>query len=264
MGAAVTAAVVAGGIGGAVLGVPGISVAQQETTSTTVPANSGGPGAASGNANQGAHPAKSSALLDAAAKTLNLTPAELREKLSDGTTTIADVAKQQNVDVNDVIDAMTNADRDRIEDIVNNPWPARGRGPGGFGPGRPGGPGGPGKHGGLGMGNGAVFGRLGAAFDDLAGALNTTTDQLQEDLRAGKTIKEIAAANNVDVNTVITKIVDAANSKIDEAVADNKLTQEQGDKIKAEVKEHVTEFVNNGLPKLPDFFGPHGKRGNTP
>ena len=97
----------------------------------------------------------------------------------------------------------------------------------------------------------------------MAGALNTTTDQLKEDLRDGKTIKEIAEANNVDVNTVITKIVDAVNKKVDEAVADDKLTQEQGDKIKAEVKERVTEFVNNGMPKLP-FFGPRGERANTP
>ena len=97
----------------------------------------------------------------------------------------------------------------------------------------------------------------------MAGALNTTTDQLKEDLRDGKTIKEIAEANNVDVNTVINKIVDAANKRIDEAVSNGKLTKEQGDKIKSEVKEHVTEFVNNGLPKFPGF-GPRGGNANTP
>jgi ribosomal protein S20 len=243
MGAAITAAVVAGGIGGAVLGVPGVSGAQQGTTSTTVP------GSANSNAPKVRHgfPA-----FEAAAKALNLTPEQLREKLSDHKTTIADVAKQQNVDINTVIDAMTQADRDRIEDMVNKPWPERG-------PGGPGGPGG-GKHGGMGFG---ILGRFGAGLDDLAGALNTTTDQLKTDLRDGKTIKEIAEANNVDVNTVINKIVDAANKRIDEAVADGKLTKEQGDKIKSEVTEHVTEFVNNGLPKFPGF-GPRGGFGNTP
>ena len=63
------------------------------------------------------------ALLDAAAKALNLTTQQLTEKLSDGKTTIADVAKQQNVDVNTVIDAMAAADKARIGDIVNKPWP---------------------------------------------------------------------------------------------------------------------------------------------
>src|SRR3954452_2563399 len=98
MGVAITAAVVAGGVGGAVLGVPGISSAQSGSPTTTAPANA--------NAPKGVRPEKSSALFDAAAKALNLTPAQLKEKLSDGKTTIADVAKQQNVDIDDVIDAM--------------------------------------------------------------------------------------------------------------------------------------------------------------
>ena len=68
--------------------------------------------------------------------------------------------------------------------------------------------------------------------------------------------------NWVDLQTTD---VDAVNKKIDEAVANDKLTKEQGDKIKAEVKEHVTEFVNNGMPKMPGGFGPWGgKRANTP
>jgi hypothetical protein len=246
MGAAITAAVIAGGIGGAVLGVPGVSGAQTGSTSTTVPQNNNAP------KERHAFPA-----FDAAAKALNLTPEQLREKLSDHKTTIADVAKQQNVDIDTVIDAMTQADRERIEAMVNKPWPERDRGPGGPGGFGPGG----GKHGGFGFG---IFGRLGAAFDDLAGALNTTPDQLKEDLKDGKTIKEIAEANNVDVNTVIDKIVDAVNKKVDEAVANDKLTKEQGDKIKAEAKERITEFVNNGMPKLPGGFGPRGGYGQTP
>jgi DNA-directed RNA polymerase specialized sigma subunit len=211
------------------------------------------PGSANSNAPKVRHAFPA---FDAAAKALNLTTEQLREKLSDHKTTIADVAKQQNVDINTVIDAMTQADRDRIEDMVNKPWPARDRGPGGPGAFGPGG----GKHGGMGFG---ILGRFGAGFDDLAGALNTTTDQLKTDLRDGKTIKEIAEANNVDVNTVINKIVDAANKRIDEAVSNGKLTKEQGDKIKSEVKEHVTEFVNNGLPNFPRF-GPRGGNANTP
>ena len=45
-------------------------------------------------------------MLDAAAKALNLSTEDLLEKLSDGKTTIADVAKQQHVDLQTVIDAM--------------------------------------------------------------------------------------------------------------------------------------------------------------
>jgi hypothetical protein len=104
----VAAAVTAGGVAGVVLAVPSLSGAQ---TTTTTPSNGSAP-----------DHVKGSPLLDAAAAALSLTPEELRDKLSDGDTTIADVAQQQNVDINTVIDAMTNADRDRIEDLVNEPW----------------------------------------------------------------------------------------------------------------------------------------------
>ena len=59
------------------------------------------------------------------AKALNLSTDELLEKLSDGKTTIADVAKQQNVDVQTVIDAMAAAAKSDINDMVNNPLPVR-------------------------------------------------------------------------------------------------------------------------------------------
>ena len=71
-------------------------------------------------------PLGDAALFDAAAKALNLTTEQLRDKLSDGKTTIADVAKQQNVDINTVINAMTTPTRQRIGDIVNKPWPEAG------------------------------------------------------------------------------------------------------------------------------------------
>jgi hypothetical protein len=237
MGVAITAAVVAGGVGGAVLGVPGISGAQT-SSSTTVPQNNNAPKPVRHGGEE----------LDAAAKALNLTTEQLRDKLSDGKTTIADVARQQNVDIDTVIDAMVGADRDRIEDMVNKPLPARGdHGPGpGFG------------HGGRGF--------IGAGLDAVASALNISEEELKTELRDGKTIKEIAEAHNVDVNTVIDKLVDAANTKLDDAVKNNRLTQEQADKIKGELKTHITEFVNNGFPKMG--HGPWGGRpgysGNTP
>ena len=109
---------------------------------------------------------------DAAAKALHLTTQQLLTKLSDGKTTIADVAKQQKVDINTVITAMTNADHTRIGDIVNKPWPKFGGG----GPGRFGGaatPGGPAVRPGFGLGG--AFGRLGAiALDPVAKALGVS------------------------------------------------------------------------------------------
>ena len=237
-GLAVLTAVTVGGVGGALIGYPGLSGAQPFPAAATTAATdavkaAGQPG-----------PMKpDSPLLDAAAKALNLTTAQLQQKLSDGKTTIADVAKQQNVSVDKVIAAMATADRDRITKIVNNPWHKRGaQGPGrGFGPA---------AFPGLRVG----FGRLaGVALGSVAKALGITTQELQSDLAKGQTIAQIAKSKNLDVNTIINTLVGDANTKIDQAVKAGHLQQAMADKLKAAAKTAITNFVNNGLPK-----GPHG------
>jgi len=237
-GIAVLAAVAIGAVGGALIGVPGLSGAQTFPSagpSAATPAVAGPQSrpAARGVLNEG-----NSALLDAAAKALNLTTQQLRQKLSDGKTTIADVAKQQNIDVNTVIDAMVNADRDRISNIVNSPWP--GLGP--LGPTPP-------KFG---------FGILGAAFNSVSKALGISNAELKADLAKGESIADIAKSKSLDVNTVINALVADASSKIDQAVANKHLSQSEADKLEAGIKNAITALVNNGFPKGSDpLGGPH-------
>jgi hypothetical protein len=243
-GIAVMAAVAAGAVGGAVIGVPGLSAAQ--------PFPSNGRTTAADATNRAPHPMRDPAILDAAAKALDLTTAQLRDKLSDGKTTIADVAKQQNVPIDTVIDAMVTADKARIGDIVNRPWPKFGPGKG-FAPGAL--PGGPGARAVPGIGGG--LGRLGsAALDSAAKALGITTDELKSDLAKGQSIADIAKAKNISVDKVIDTLVGDASAKIDQAVKDKHLTQEQADKLKSMLKTVITNLVNNGFPK-----GMHGGAG---
>src|SRR5215218_8352239 len=118
----VIASVAVGGVAGAMIGGPdtsGAAITVADTGSTSTNTNAGTPAVGVRMHGPGLE-------LDAAAKALNLSADDLREKLSDGTTTIADVAKQQGVDLNTVIDAMVAADRERIEDMVNNPLPEPG------------------------------------------------------------------------------------------------------------------------------------------
>src|SRR5438105_3066315 len=164
MGITVVAAVTAGAVGGALVGVPGLSGASPFPKDATTTAADGA---------KAPRVRGDSGLLDAAAKALNLTTQQLTDKLSDGKTTIADVAKQQNVDLNTVIDAMAAADKARIGDIVNKPWPRFGAGPGGE------------RHGGFGIG-------LGAGLDSAAKALGISTDDLKTDLAKGLSIAQIA------------------------------------------------------------------------
>ncbi len=253
-GIAVVSAVAVGGVGGALIGVPGLSSAQ------TFPKNA--TQIAATDATKKGGPVRSSPLLDAAAKALHLTTQQLLTKLSDGKTTIADVAKQQKVDINTVITAMTNADHTRIGDIVNKPWPKFGGG----GPGRFGGaatPGGPAVRPGFGLGG--AFGRLGAiALDPVAKALGVSPADLKADLAKGQTIAQIAKAKSVDVNNLINTLVTDASKRIDAAVTAGHLKQAAADKLKAALKTEITNLVNNGFPKGPMGGFGFGGRGHGP
>jgi len=197
-------------------------------------------------------------VLAAGAKALHLSTEDLLAKLSDGKTTIADVAKEQGVPVQDVIDAMAAVAKSDISDLVNNPLPVP---PEGF----PGG--GPMMHDGFGF----VFGLPGVkdALDPVAKALGITTDELQTDLRNGQSIADIAKAKNVDLNTIVDELVKEAQSRFDDAVTKGKLTQDQADRFEARLKERITDLLNHALPQGlgdhafrfrggPGRFGPGG------
>ncbi len=226
--AAIVAAVAAGGIGGAVLGIPGLSGAQ-ESPSTTAPANAdhhffdkAGPGSE----------------LAAAASALHLSTDDLMSKLSDGKTTIADIAAQQHVDVNTVIDAMAGADRSRIEQMVNNPWP--------FGP----------HDGRRGFGR---FHFVKPSLDAAAKALGISTTDLDNDLHNGQSIAAVAKSKAVDLGTVIDAMVADASARIDQAVKDGDLSQQAGDDMKSHLKDEITSFVNGSMPRFGrDHGGPPG------
>ena len=101
-GLALIAGLAGGGVTGALFGGPGISGAQEATTSTTAPT---APAPAPGPDGRGCIGGHRGPGLDAAATALGMTREELRSQL-DADTTIADVAKAKGVDVQKVIDAM--------------------------------------------------------------------------------------------------------------------------------------------------------------
>jgi hypothetical protein len=217
--ALVVVAAAAGGFAGALIGVPELLGAQETTTTLPAPPDAkikdGPPEIA------------------AAAKALNLSTDQLLEKLKDGTTTIADVAKQQGVDIDAVVDAMVGADRERIKDMVNNPLRRFGdhHGPGRFGFG---------------------FGKGGGELDAAAKAIGITTDELFSELRKGTSIADVAKSKNVDTAKVIDAMVAAVETRIAEAQKNGRLTQDQADALKKNIKDHITAMVNGTLPK-PGF-----------
>jgi len=95
-------------VAGAAIGIPSLSGAQTtSSTSTTV-------------ATKPARPFRGGTEIAAAAKALGMSTSDLLAKLSDGKTTIADVAQQHKVDLQTVVDAMSADAHAKLDDAVKN------------------------------------------------------------------------------------------------------------------------------------------------
>lgn len=88
--------------------------------------------------------------------------------------------------------------------------------------------------------------KIGVALDEAAEVLGITEDELRTQLRDGKSLAEIAGDKK---DELIAQLVAGANERLDEAVANDKLTQERADELKANTEERVTGMVENG-PRL--------------
>jgi DNA-binding CsgD family transcriptional regulator len=238
--------------GAGVLGLTGFASAQVARSNSAVVAKSDRP----------------SPIADAA-KVLGMTEAELKTELEAGKS-IADVAKAKNIDLDTVIAKLTaafkahldeevasgkhtQAEADaklaefstRVTTMVNAPGlPMRG-GKGGHGPGGKGGHG-PQKF----------------ATAQLATTLKLTEAELQTQLKSGKTIKQIADAQNVDIADVKTTLTAAFKAHLDEEVASGEHTQAEADAKLAEFKTRLDDMVNGVRPVGgKGGHGPGGKGG---
>lgn len=78
-----------------------------------------------------------------------------------------------------------------------------------------------------------------------AKALNTTSDDLRTQLKAGKTIAEVAQSKNVDIKTVEKAMLDAFKAQLDTRVKDGKITQAQADKALQNATRRIDKLVNH-------------------
>ena len=185
--AAFSLALAGGGVAGAMFGSPLSSGAQEQTTTTgsgetgtTTSPDAGAP--AAGFVRHGDGPK-----LEAAAKAIGITVDELRTELKAGKT-IAAVATEHNVSVDDVIAAMvTEATanlKDHITDLVNNGFPK------------------PGPR--------ERFHRFVERHEDfakIAGVIGISEDDLKTAIQSGQSIAQVAQAHNVDPQKVIDALV---------------------------------------------------------
>jgi hypothetical protein len=75
-----------------------------------------------------------------------------------------------------------------------------------------------------------------------------TLKDLTTAMRSGKSLGDIANANGKSRDGLVQALTTAANTRIDKAVADNKLTAEQAATLKTKVAAEITAFVDRKAP----------------
>jgi polyhydroxyalkanoate synthesis regulator phasin len=195
--------------------------------------------------------------LSTAADYLGLTQAQLRTQLNSGKT-LAQIARDRSKSVEGLVDKLvadksaridqavedgrlTRAEaneikadlKEQVTDFVNNGrLELRDGGPGfgfkDFGPGPD------------------VFPGPDHLLSTAADYLGLTQAQLRTQLNSGKTLAQVANDRNKSVEGLVDKLVASKKARIEEAVKDGQLTRAQADEIEADLKQQVTDFVNNG------------------
>ena len=115
-----------------------------------------------------------------------------------------------------------------------------------FAPGFRGGP-----HGGHHFG---VFADLGVA----AKYLGLTDAELRTALEGGKSLADVAKAQNKSVDGLVDALLAAAKTRLDQAVEKGRLTKAQETEMLSGLKERITDLVNGRFPAPPHagrFFG---------
>lgn len=96
---------------------------------------------------------------------------------------------------------------------------------------------------GLGQGTAYLF----AQNRELLSMLGLTADELQAELRAGNTIADIADDQDVDVDDVIDLLLEQAEERVADQVEDGRLTEDEAEKIRRNLKSDIEDLVERGL-----------------
>jgi polyhydroxyalkanoate synthesis regulator phasin len=83
-----------------------------------------------------------------------------------------------------------------------------------------------------------------ASFEAAADIIGIDTAELREALADGATLAEVAEDNGVDVETLVDGLVAALNEKVDELMADGRITEDRAAEIKESAPERIENFVN--------------------
>jgi uncharacterized protein YidB (DUF937 family) len=84
-----------------------------------------------------------------------------------------------------------------------------------------------------------------ASFEAAAEVIGIENSELRTALAEGLTLAEVAEDNGVDLETLIDGLVSALDEKLDELVADGRITEQQAAEIRENAPERIENFVNS-------------------
>jgi polyhydroxyalkanoate synthesis regulator phasin len=90
--------------------------------------------------------------------------------------------------------------------------------------------------------------RPGADGEVIAGLLGIDVETLRAELEVGNSVADIATANEVDPQTVITALVTEAEAHIDQMVEDGRVTADEAAARLDQITEQITARVNGERP----------------
>jgi len=93
-------------------------------------------------------------------------------------------------------------------------------------------------------GHGFCHRAVGGIIEASAGVLDMSVDDLKAQLKEGNSLAEVAEAQGMSVDDFKAALSDAVKAKLDGLVDDEKLTQEQADRLYQGFEENIDRIVN--------------------
>jgi hypothetical protein len=94
-------------------------------------------------------------------------------------------------------------------------------------------------------------------LDVAASYLGLSEPELRAKLDGGKSLADVAKDQGKSVDGLVQALVDDAQKHLDEAVSQGRLTQAEERQVLDDLKQRITDFVNGDFPR---GFGPGGPR----
>jgi hypothetical protein len=91
---------------------------------------------------------------------------------------------------------------------------------------------------------------------EIAKSLGISQTELQQDLRSGKTVKDLAAAKGMDEAAFRSKLASVTKADLDQQAASGKITQKQEDAVLQRIQSGPLPFWDQAQPRLPNRSKP--------